>query len=138
MPDLKRFPVNPVTILPQNVVVGEALVQIGFLFAFGHRFPLLPSKNPRQMYLIIFLPFILSRPLSFYSRLRESEIDGGTSSSDRGARSERNTKARRDYFFAPTPISRAPQSVISLQERILPRKSSITLLNCSGLCSGAK
>jgi len=34
--------------------------------------------------------------------------------------------------------SEAPPSVIFLQERTLPRKARITLLNCSGLCGGAK
>lgn len=33
---------------------------------------------------------------------------------------------------------KAPRSVILLQERTLSRKASITVLNCSGLCSGAK
>jgi hypothetical protein len=54
---LERFPTNKVTVLPQLVIVLEALVQKGVFLAFGHRLPLLLVKVSKAD---VFHDFLLS------------------------------------------------------------------------------
>jgi len=44
---IERFPADKVTVLPEHVVIGEALIQKAAPFLFGHRFQLLLIHVPK-------------------------------------------------------------------------------------------
>jgi hypothetical protein len=84
---LKRFPTNPVAVLPQPLVVGRSTRKKGILLAFGDRFPLpLVKESKANVFhsLLLFREHLVFSP-SPYSRLRESKFDNRTSSGNRSA-----------------------------------------------------
>jgi hypothetical protein len=54
---LQRLPANKMPVLPEHVVIGEALVNEGVSLAFGHRFPRLRIRVSKGDVFHRFLPF---------------------------------------------------------------------------------
>jgi hypothetical protein len=74
---LERFPTRKVTVFPQHVVIGEALVHHGVPLAAGHRVPLLVFHVSKTD---VFHRFscsclMMNGLLTPYSRLTEPKID---------------------------------------------------------------